>query len=158
MGKKQNYLLVLLFRCYSYQSCWNVIFHMHTVLACLGLGPNYLTRTDHHRDQYHQGYKTKIAPKNVMMEYRAWFRRLLLSTKFLTYLTNIFYFKKGKNVPFMPKQIFLTVLTDCRIYSMYLIGIDTNQTKRSKDLSKHRKFQEKISCSYFREAYCEAFF
>ena len=29
---------------------WNVIFQMITVLACLGLGPNYLTRTDHHRD------------------------------------------------------------------------------------------------------------
>ena len=29
---------------------WNVIFQMLTVLACLGLGPNYLTRTDHHRD------------------------------------------------------------------------------------------------------------
>ena len=26
----------------------------------------------------HLGYKTKNAPGNVMMEYRAWFRRLLL--------------------------------------------------------------------------------
>ena len=29
---------------------WNVIFQMLTVLACLGLDQNYLTRTDHHRD------------------------------------------------------------------------------------------------------------
>ena len=29
---------------------WDVIFQMLTVLAFLGLGPNYLTRTDHHRD------------------------------------------------------------------------------------------------------------
>ena len=58
---------------------WNVIFQMLAVLVCLGLDPNYLTRTDHHWDQYHQGYKTKIPSGNVMMDYRAWFRRILLS-------------------------------------------------------------------------------
>ena len=29
---------------------WSVIFQMLTVLVCLSLGPNYLTRTDHHWD------------------------------------------------------------------------------------------------------------
>ena len=29
---------------------WSVIFQMLTVLVCLGLGPKYLTRTDHHWD------------------------------------------------------------------------------------------------------------
>ena len=58
---------------------WDVIFQKLTVQLCLGFVPNYLTRIDHHKGQYHQGYETKNVSQNVMLDYRVWFRGILLS-------------------------------------------------------------------------------
>ena len=51
---------------------------MLTVRLCLDLGPNYLTRIDHHGEQQEQGNKTKNVPKKFVSLYRAVYISVLL--------------------------------------------------------------------------------